>query len=338
VFCSGPCHRGFHFGCLRLESQPESDYTCAECATNTHKCLHCNSLGESPTIKCTLSTCGRFYHFQCVTRFPATQIKSESKFVCPSHVCARCPESLNAKNSVYCTRCPFSFHRKGKDGEECVPCGSTTLSPSAVVCAKHISKKLASNHDTCDTCDDFGSLLCCESCPRAYHPECLNPPLEDDELPKGTWICPSCAVQCPPSYKDIVWAKLGSYRPWPGRIPEPKELPENFVSRAHDSDEVPVFFLGSKTYSWIKPAYVQPFVETALPQKRGQFKGRLGEQFEDAFKEAVQLRQEQLKAQELSGTLQPSANPHFVAIKKCVYIPPCEPAKRETVLPCACPP
>lgn len=129
-----------------------------------------------------------------------------------------------------------------------------------------------SNHDQCDTCDDVGELLCCESCPRAFHPECLVPAMEEDEVPKGSWICPSCTVDCAPSYGDVIWAKLGYYRPWPGRIPLPQDLPEFFLARSHDADDIPVFFLGSQTYSWIKPAYVQPFVEKSLPKRRTQFK------------------------------------------------------------------
>lgn len=45
----------------------------------------------------------------------------------------------------------------------------------------------------CKTCKDGGELLCCDSCPSAYHTYCLNPPLknvpEDEE-----WICPRCSV------------------------------------------------------------------------------------------------------------------------------------------------
>ena len=30
----------------------------------------------------------------------------------------------------------------------------------------------------CVVCDLGGNLLCCDSCPRVYHLECLNPPLK----------------------------------------------------------------------------------------------------------------------------------------------------------------
>lgn len=42
----------------------------------------------------------------------------------------------------------------------------------------------------CEICNLGGSLLCCDSCPRTYHIDCLAPPLED--VPNGKWDCPSC--------------------------------------------------------------------------------------------------------------------------------------------------
>ncbi|XP_059287252.1 protein CHROMATIN REMODELING 4 isoform X1 [Lycium ferocissimum] len=42
----------------------------------------------------------------------------------------------------------------------------------------------------CVVCDLGGNLLCCESCPRTYHLQCLDPPLK--RIPSGKWECPSC--------------------------------------------------------------------------------------------------------------------------------------------------
>ncbi|KAI4332040.1 hypothetical protein L6164_016981 [Bauhinia variegata] len=43
----------------------------------------------------------------------------------------------------------------------------------------------------CVVCDLGGNLLCCDSCPRTYHLQCLNPPLK--RIPNGKWQCPSCS-------------------------------------------------------------------------------------------------------------------------------------------------
>ncbi|KAK4253543.1 hypothetical protein QN277_010202 [Acacia crassicarpa] len=44
------------------------------------------------------------------------------------------------------------------------------------------------NYYECEMCYKVGRLLCCESCPRAYHLKCLG--LE--AVPEGHWECPSC--------------------------------------------------------------------------------------------------------------------------------------------------
>ncbi|KAI4371216.1 hypothetical protein MLD38_019479 [Melastoma candidum] len=49
----------------------------------------------------------------------------------------------------------------------------------------------------CVVCDLGGNLLCCESCPRTYHIECLDPPLK--RIPNGKWHCPSCCLKNDPA-------------------------------------------------------------------------------------------------------------------------------------------
>lgn len=44
----------------------------------------------------------------------------------------------------------------------------------------------------CTVCKDGGELLCCDSCPSAYHVYCLNPPLRN--VPDEEWMCPRCSV------------------------------------------------------------------------------------------------------------------------------------------------
>ncbi|XP_058072116.1 protein CHROMATIN REMODELING 4 isoform X2 [Magnolia sinica] len=45
----------------------------------------------------------------------------------------------------------------------------------------------------CVICDLGGNLLCCDSCPRTYHLQCLTPPLK--RTPPGKWQCPNCSEQ-----------------------------------------------------------------------------------------------------------------------------------------------
>uniref|UniRef100_H3CCX4 PHD finger protein 12 n=1 Tax=Tetraodon nigroviridis TaxID=99883 RepID=H3CCX4_TETNG len=53
----------------------------------------------------------------------------------------------------------------------------------------------ATNHDTCDSCREGGDLLCCDHCPAAFHLQCCNPPLSEEMLPPGEWMCHRCSVR-----------------------------------------------------------------------------------------------------------------------------------------------
>lgn len=48
------------------------------------------------------------------------------------------------------------------------------------------------HNEFCKVCKDGGELLCCDSCPSAYHTFCLNPPLRG--VPDEEWVCPRCSV------------------------------------------------------------------------------------------------------------------------------------------------
>ncbi|XP_050409401.1 PHD finger protein 12 [Patella vulgata] len=58
----------------------------------------------------------------------------------------------------------------------------------------------AVNHDCCDSCKEGGDLLCCDRCPAAFHLQCHDPPLDEDDLPPGEWLCHRCRVT--PETKD----------------------------------------------------------------------------------------------------------------------------------------
>ncbi|XP_029685451.1 histone-lysine N-methyltransferase NSD3 isoform X2 [Takifugu rubripes] len=134
-----------------------------------------------------------------------------------------------------------------------------------------------------------GKLLCCDSCPASFHPECL-----EMEMPEGPWSCSDCRTGKKPHYKQIVWVKLGNYRWWPAEICNPRLVPSNIQSLRHDIGDFPVFFFGSHDYYWINQGRVFPYVESDKNFVTGQI--NINKTFKKALEEAARRFQE-LKAQ-----------------------------------------
>ncbi|KAL4660290.1 PHD finger protein 21B-like [Arapaima gigas] len=55
---------------------------------------------------------------------------------------------------------------------------------------KAFSSDELEHDERCAVCKEDGELLPCHKCPRAYHLDCLHPPLKMP--PKGSWLCPKC--------------------------------------------------------------------------------------------------------------------------------------------------
>ncbi|RZC42901.1 chromodomain-helicase-DNA-binding protein Mi-2 -like protein [Asbolus verrucosus] len=94
---------------------------------------------------------------------------------------------------ILCDTCPRAYHLVCLDPElEDTPEGKWSC--------PHCENEGPAEQDDdehqefCRICKDGGELLCCDSCPSAYHTHCLNPPLV--EIPDGDWKCPRCG--CPP--------------------------------------------------------------------------------------------------------------------------------------------
>ncbi|XP_068590142.1 PHD finger protein 21B isoform X1 [Cebidichthys violaceus] len=51
-------------------------------------------------------------------------------------------------------------------------------------------KEDVEHDDHCAVCKEDGELQPCHNCPRAFHPNCLHPPLKTP--PRGAWYCPKC--------------------------------------------------------------------------------------------------------------------------------------------------
>ena len=156
--CDGPCMRSFHPDCVSDEEDDEEDddkregaaaaagrsdtWLCEHCTAERHPCFHCDEVftpdsrgraykegnkvptePERRSWKCSVKTCGRYYHIGCVQGLKNSRIESEAKakFVCPSHNCALegCGKRVKDRDgsALFCHSCPNSFHNA------CAPIG-----------------------------------------------------------------------------------------------------------------------------------------------------------------------------------------------------------------------
>ncbi|XP_078717447.1 histone-lysine N-methyltransferase NSD2-like isoform X8 [Lampetra fluviatilis] len=205
-------------------------------------CLACEKTGGS-LVSCEGQCCGTF-HVDCL----GVQTAPGDKVMC---------NECSTGRMQRCVRCPVAYHTS----DSCLAAGSKVLSPYSIVCSGHFAPNKRDNTwhvnvNWCFLCSRGGCLLCCESCPAAFHPECLGM-----EPPEGTWCCAECRAGKKPQYHDIVWVKLGNYRWWPAEICQPRNVPQNIQNLKHTVGQFPVQFFGSHDYYWTTQGRVFPYME-----------------------------------------------------------------------------
>lgn len=90
----------------------------------------------------------------------------------------------------------------------------------------------AVNHDSCDSCKEGGDLICCDRCPAAFHLMCHDPPLSEDDLPSGEWICHNCKVL---PYQVNKNENNASQTATQGRQTNTKTIPKNNAEGGKES-------------------------------------------------------------------------------------------------------
>ncbi|XP_053768945.1 histone-lysine N-methyltransferase, H3 lysine-36 specific isoform X2 [Desmodus rotundus] len=303
LLCEAQCCGAFHLECLGLTEMPRGKFICNECRTGIHTCFVCKQSGED-VKRCLLPLCGKFYHEECVQKYPPTVMQNKG-FRCSLHICITChaanPASVSASKGrlMRCVRCPVAYHAN----DFCLAAGSKILASNSIICPNHFTpRRGCRNHEHvnvswCFVCSEGGSLLCCDSCPAAFHRECLN-----IDIPEGNWYCNDCKAGKKPHYREIVWVKVGRYRWWPAEICHPRAIPSNIDKMRHDVGEFPVLFFGSNDYLWTHQARVFPYMEGDVSSK-----DKMGKGVDGTYKKALQeaaARFEELKAQKELRQLQ----------------------------------
>ncbi|AWP00048.1 nsd1a [Scophthalmus maximus] len=303
LLCEGQCCGAFHLPCISLAEAPKGKFVCPECKSGIHTCFVCKKRGED-VRRCMIPVCGKFYHGECIASYAPTAPVNRG-FRCSIHVCLTCfianPNSLSIAKGrlVRCVRCPVAYHAT----DLCMAAGSVILSNNSIICPNHFApRRGVKNHEHvnvswCFVCTEGGSLLCCESCPAAFHRECLN-----IEMPKGSWFCNDCKAGKKPRFKDILWVKVGRYRWWPAEVSHPKTIPENIQRMKHDVGEFPVHFFGSNDYLWTYQARVFPYMDVDANSRDKMGKG-VDATYKKALEEAA-VRFRELQAEKELRQLQ----------------------------------
>ncbi|KAI9083279.1 hypothetical protein K1719_034811 [Acacia pycnantha] len=147
--CEGKCLRSFHatvdatmvdgfymcesLGYTRTEVDAIPNFFCANCKYKQHQCYVCGKLGSSDessnpeVFRCIVSTCGHYYHPECVAKLLAFGVDFEREeirknvaagksFMCPLHKCSLCrkveDKNVHDLQFAVCRRCPKAYHRK----------------------------------------------------------------------------------------------------------------------------------------------------------------------------------------------------------------------------------
>lgn len=140
-------------------------------------CQFCHS-GENEDKLLLCDSCDKGYHTYCFK--PRMDKIPEGDWWVPSSCFI--PRLINSvaspllSSSRYCFECV----NKATGERKCIVCGGCRPAP-------------------------VGKMLLCELCPRAYHHDCLIPPLI--KVPRGKWYCHGCASKAPPPKKRVRKSK-----------------------------------------------------------------------------------------------------------------------------------
>ncbi|XP_067928328.1 histone-lysine N-methyltransferase NSD2-like isoform X2 [Watersipora subatra] len=263
ITCTGSCLSSFHTTCTTVILK--DTFKCNSCVTGLHACFMCKE--KSGVVqKCSQRDCGKYYHMACIAKHPLALLE-DGRIECPLHACASCIRGENGKakarigKQYKCIRCPTAYHT----GDFCIGAGSKVIAGYNMICCNHLVKDKKGSHHThinvnwCFNCSQGGTLVCCETCPAAFHMECLT--ANEKPCSEGAWYCTDCRHDVHPRYGDIVWVKLGGFRWWPSEVCHPEHVPLNIQQKSHEVGEFAVHFLGSNDYNWMHRGRVFPYQE-----------------------------------------------------------------------------
>ncbi|XP_043227858.1 bromodomain adjacent to zinc finger domain protein 2B-like isoform X5 [Amphibalanus amphitrite] len=110
------------------------------------------------------------------------------KSIMKAQNCQFCTSGDHEEKLLLCDGCDKGYHTY------CFKPAMDTIPDGDWYCFECVNK--ATGERACVVCGKGeGKVLLCEGCPRAFHPECVTPPVA--KVPRGKWHCPACAHKSP---------------------------------------------------------------------------------------------------------------------------------------------
>jgi histone-lysine N-methyltransferase NSD1 len=183
IDCQGSCLESFHLDCIGLMREPKDGFKCEQCTTGLHACFACKkpSNTENMARKCSLATCGRYYHDECAKTFDIVRNNNKDnkfQFTCPLHACLTCL----IESRQYAMPVVQSITSPTHDQESSSSNNSQRHVPLACSAATlHASK---------------GRFMRCVRCPTAYH-------AGDYCIAAGSIVLAGCNIVCPNHFQAV---------------------------------------------------------------------------------------------------------------------------------------
>ncbi|XP_071035935.1 bromodomain adjacent to zinc finger domain protein 2B isoform X6 [Parasteatoda tepidariorum] len=105
--------------------------------------------------------------------------------------CQFCHSGDNEEKLLLCDGCDKGYHTY------CFKPAMETIPEGDWYCFECLNK--ATGDNVCVICGTKGKLIKCETCPKTFHLNCLEPPLA--KMPKGKWYCSGCSLTRPKKSK-----------------------------------------------------------------------------------------------------------------------------------------
>jgi hypothetical protein len=124
---------------------------------------------ENGVFNCSHVHCGGYYHMSCIESTPGTQLKSQTAFLCPRHLCSTCEVGVCSSTKSKAAAASSSGKRLSKKAAEA----------AAAAAASNIVR--AKNKGRSSTSGVYAALHRCMLCPVAYHSRCIPPTARHNE-------------------------------------------------------------------------------------------------------------------------------------------------------------